>query len=175
MASIKIRQMEKFTVTIHRSFFLCVGIFMLHSANSQSEKITKNIAIKWIAFVNKHDSASVAMLYSDNGQMKSPNWEGTKEGVEEIRGVYSRYFTSTPDLQYNINTIISTDTAAIIEYTFSGTLSNPEHNTPAYMRGKKYRLSACTVMNIRKGKITRQDFYFDQVAFLRQMGFFEQK
>ncbi len=158
-----------------RLIVCCVAVFNLYSANSQSVKESKAIAIKWIDLVNKHDSIGLTDLYSNDAQISSPNWEGTKIGQAEVRGVYSRYFTSTPDLQHTINNIISTDTAVIIEYNFFGTLSNPEHNTPDYMRGKKYSLSACTVMSIRKGKITRQGSYFDQVAFLRQVGFFEQK
>ncbi len=152
--------------------FIAVSIC---SAKSQSEKNTKAIAIKWIDLLNKHDSVALTALYSDSAKIQSPNWEGTKTGLTEVRGVYSRYFTSTPDLHHKINNIISTDTAVIIEYDFYGTLSNPEESTPAYMRGKKYTLSACSIMSIRNGKIIRQESYFDQVAFLRQMGFFEQK
>jgi len=46
--------------------------------------------------------------------------------------------------------------------------------TPDYMRGKKYSLQNCTRMSIMNGKITWQVSYFDQVAFLKQVGFFEQ-
>ena len=166
--------MEK--ILLQRSFFLALIIALsIHSVKCQSEKNTKAIAIKWIDLLNKHDSIALAALYSDSAKIQSPNWEGTKTGLAEIRGVYSRYFTSTPDLHHKINHFISADTAVIIEYDFYGTLSNPEESTPAYMRGKKYSLSACTIMSIRNGKIIRQHSYFDQVSFLRQMGFFEQK
>ena len=114
-------------------------------------------------------------LYSDSTKLESPNWEGIKTGQAEVRETYSRYFTSTPDMQHEINNIIATDSAVIIEYAFYGTLLNPEQNTPEYMRGKKYKLSACTVMSVRNGKITKQQTYFDQVSFLKQVGFFNQK
>ncbi|HLK27752.1 MAG TPA: nuclear transport factor 2 family protein [Puia sp.] len=153
----------------------CIGVFTLSVANGQSSKESKAIATKWIELINKHDSVGLTALYSDDAKIISPNWEGIKVGQSEVRTVFSRYFSSTPDLQYSIDNIIPTDTAVIIEYHFFGKLSNPENTTPDYMRGKKYTLSACTVMAIRKGKIIRQESYFDQVAFLKQMGFFEQK
>jgi steroid delta-isomerase-like uncharacterized protein len=140
---------------------------------SQTAKITKDVAIKWFELVNKHDTISLAALYSSHAEIISPNWEGVKTGTDEITHVYARYFTSTPDLKHTISNIIATDTVVIVEYIFAGTLLNPEANTPKYMRGKKYSLNACTILSIRDGKITKQQTYFDQVAFLRQVGFFE--
>ncbi|HVM87290.1 MAG TPA: nuclear transport factor 2 family protein [Puia sp.] len=138
-------------------------------------KESRSVAITWVDLLNKHDSTKLSQLYSENTQINSPNWGGTKTGRAEVKTIYNRYFVSTPDLSYIINNIIATDTAAVVEYNFSGTLANPESTTPAYMKGKKYNLKGCTVIHIRKGKIIRQDFYFDQVTFLRQMGFFDQK
>ncbi|MBS1946912.1 MAG: nuclear transport factor 2 family protein [Bacteroidetes bacterium] len=146
-------------------------------AISQPSASAENIKIgtEWISLLNRHDSIRLAILYSENAQVSSPNWEGTKEGRTEIRAIYGRYFSSTPDLRYILSDIITTDTAIVLEYEFYGTLSAPEPSTPAYMKGKKYSLKGCTVMHVRNGMITKQEFYFDQLAFLRQMGFFEQK
>lgn len=149
---------------------LCIGC----SSNSQTIN-TKSLATEWINILNKHDTIALAAMYSDSVALESPNWEGVRTGRAVVKETYSRYFASTPDMQEEINDIIGTDSSIVIEYTFAGTLLNPEKNTPEYMRGKKYKLSACTVMNIRKGKITSQQTYFDQVSFLRQVGFFDQK
>jgi steroid delta-isomerase-like uncharacterized protein len=151
------------------AFFSCCFCF----AAAQTKTSTKDIAIQWIELLNKHDTVTLSALYSSTAQITSPNWEGKKSGRDEIRQVYSRYFTSTPDLQHVISNIIATDTTVTMEYNFSGTLKTPEKNTPEYMRGKKYSLDACTIMTIHDGRITKQQTYFDQVAFLRQVGFFE--
>lgn len=149
---------------------LCIG----YSSHSQTLN-TRDLATEWINILNKHDTIALASLYSDSVQLESPNWEGIRTGLAVVKETYSRYFTSTPDMQQEITDIIATDSTIVIEYTFRGTLLNPEKNTPEYMRGKKYNLSACTVMSIRKGKITKQQTYFDQVSFLRQVGFFDQR
>jgi steroid delta-isomerase-like uncharacterized protein len=149
---------------------LCSG----YSSHSQTTN-TKRIAAEWINILNKHDTVALTDLYSDSVKLESPNWEGVKTGKSVVKETYSRYFASTPDMQQEVSDIMATDSVVVIEYTFHGTLLNPEKNTPEYMRGKKYKLSACTVMSIRKGKITSQQTYFDQVSFLRQVGFFDQK
>ena len=133
-----------------------------------------SIAQTWLAALNRHDTLALSALYADSAKVFSPNWEGAQTGPRAIREVYRRYFTSTPDLQHQLTHLIVTDSALVIEYYQRGTLQNPEGNTPAYMQGKKYELQCCTRMDIRNGKIQQQISYFDQVAFLRQMGFFEQ-
>ena len=70
--------------------------------------------------------------------------------------------------------IINAGDNVIVEYTVSGTLSNPESGTPDYMKGKKYSLGYCAIFAIKDGKIIKETDYFDQVAFLKQVGFFDQ-
>jgi len=122
-----------------------------------------------------HDVKGIAAGYSDDAQVLSPNWEGTKVGGNGITEVYTRYFSSTPDLIYKIVNIINAGGNVVVEYTSGGTLSNPEAGTPDYMKGKKYMLNYCAVFTIKNGKIIKESDYFDQVAFLKQVGFFDQK
>ena len=125
--------------------------------------------------LNRHDVKAIVAGYSTDAQMYSPNWEGEKTGTAEISVIYTRYFTSTPDLSYKITNIIYARDHVVVEYTASGTLSNPEGATPSYMKDKKYSLNYCAVLTLSNGKITKETDYFDQVAFLRQVGFFDQK
>jgi steroid delta-isomerase-like uncharacterized protein len=124
--------------------------------------------------LTKHDVKSIVSGYADSAKVFSPNWEGAKTGAAAITDVYTRYYASTPDLSYKINHIINAGSEVVAEYAVSGTLSNPEGNTPAYMKGKKYTLNYCAVFLIKDNKIAAERDYFDQVAFLRQVGFFDQ-
>lgn len=121
-----------------------------------------------------HDVARIAAGYADNAEIYSPNWQGAKKGRAGAIEVYSRYFKSTPDMAYNVTHIISAGDNVVVEYTSTGTLSNPEDGTPAYMKDKKYTVNYCAVFTLKNGKITREADYFDQLAFLRQVGFFDQ-
>ncbi|GAC1308706.1 MAG: hypothetical protein NVSMB24_22850 [Mucilaginibacter sp.] len=125
--------------------------------------------------LTNHDVKAIASGYAEDAQMYSPNWEGAKTGPTGVTEVYSRYFKSTPDLSYKVTRVIDAGENIVVEFTSGGTLSNPEGNTPADMKDKKYALSYCTVFTIKNGKIGRETDYFDQVAFLKQVGFFDQR
>jgi steroid delta-isomerase-like uncharacterized protein len=137
----------------------------------------KQIALLKIAAMNQHDLEGIGKFYADSARIQSTGFEPTEIGPSGIQGVYKRYFTSTPDLRFEISRITTTEGAAVIEYTSAGTLQQSplEDVIPAYMVGKKYTLQNCTRIDIKDGKIVSEMTYFDQVAFLRQMGFFDQR
>jgi len=156
-----------------RSYYLFILLLfaIVGQAFSQSPKLIEN----HFAALNRHDVKAIAEGYADSTKVYSPNWEGAKSGIAGIADVYTRYFKSTPDLSYKITNIIDAGDNVVVEYTATGTLSNPEGATPAYMKDKKYTLSYCAIFSIKNNKITKETDYFDQVAFLRQVGFFDQK
>ena len=102
-------------------------------------------------------------------------FEKIEIGPEGIKGVYTRYFESSPDLTYDITNITLNDHTAVIEYTSTGTMrqSQLEATITDYMIGKKYSLKHCTCIDFQDGKIIREMTYFDQVSFLRQMIYFD--
>ena len=56
----------------------------------------------------------------------------------------------------------------------AGTMAKPENGEPAYMEGKKYTLQCCAIFVMKNNKIVKETNYFDQVAYLKQVGFFDQ-
>jgi len=89
--------------------------------------------------------------------------------------VYGRHFTSSPDLKYIITHIFIDGNTAVVEYTSNGTITKLEPAVPEYMRGRRYALKNITRFTIKNRKIAQSITYFDQLSFLRQAGFFEQK
>ncbi|MBS1531361.1 MAG: nuclear transport factor 2 family protein [Bacteroidetes bacterium] len=150
-------------------FFAAMLALTVNVALAQSNLIDEHYKA-----INAHDVKTIASEYAVDAQIFSPNWEGAKNGAEGATEVYSRYFKSTPNLVYTITNTINVGNTVVIEYTFSGTLSNPEAGTPDYMKGKKYTTQGCAVFVLKDNKIVKETDYFDQVAFLRQVGFFDQ-
>jgi len=148
-----------------------IGMLAVTTGYSQSSKLIGDHFKALVA----HDVKALAAGYSDSAKIYSPNWDGAKTGPAGINEAYSRYFASTPDLTYSITRTINAGENIVVEYTAGGTLSNPEGNTPAYMKDKKYTLNYCAIFTIKNDKIIKENDYFDQVAFLRQGGFFDQK
>ena len=153
---------------------ISLALALLVAYNSMFAQAPKLIDDHFRALI-AHDVKSIAAGYADDAQVISPNWEGAKVGSAGITEVYNRYFSSTPDLVYKVVNVINAGENVVVEYTSGGTLSNPEAGTPEYMKGKKYTLNYCAVFTIKNNKIIKESDYFDQVAFLKQVGFFDQK
>lgn len=128
---------------------------------------------RYFKALNKHDTVQIANFFADTAKLESPNWDGSKKGPAGAKEVYGRYFASTPDLKFTITQLTIGPSTAVVEYTTEGTLQKAEAGTPAYMLGKKYVLKNITRLNVEGGKIIDSESYFDQVSFLKQMGFFE--
>ena len=123
---------------------------------------------------NRHDVAALRLSYDDSVKGESPNWGKIVTGPDSIAHQYERMFVSTPDLKYELKSIALGPNHATAEYILSGTLTNLEKEVPEFMRGKAYSFPVCTIFEFKDEKIIREGSYFDQVAFLRQVGYFEQ-
>ena len=127
-------------------FYFLLFAACLFSMASCNQTYPTNTDLVKLRFeaMNKHDLSAIEALYSDSALIESPNLSAPEKGKKGIHSVYSRYFKSSPD------------------------------DGHAYMLDKKYSLQNCTILEIRNHKIVRDASYFDQVSFLRQVGFFEQ-
>lgn len=134
----------------------------------------KQLVSQHFEALNKHDIAALTSAYAANCKLSSTGWEGPRTGPDAIKGAYTRYFQSTPDLKYKITNAIFTDTTAVIEYTSWGSIPTNDATIAPYMAGKKFSLQNCAVMHIKNNQIVYEATYFDQVSFLRQVGYFDQ-
>jgi steroid delta-isomerase-like uncharacterized protein len=164
-------------------FIVLAGLILFYALMTQYNKYKREhkpaspllaLVNQKFAAMNKHDISAIAKLYADNAIITSPNMEKAETGQKGISAVFGRYFTTSPDMVYTISRILTGDSSVTVEYTFSGTMKHLEASVPQYMLNKAYSIKCCNVMEIRNGKITADESYFDQVAFLRQVGFFDQ-
>lgn len=124
--------------------------------------------------LNRHDLAALAAHYAAAATVRSPSWEGNHVGGAAVHAAYARYFASSPDLHYVVTRVVVAPTATTVEYTSTGTMAKPETGEPSYLTGQAYTLRNCTIFSFANGQITDESTYFDQVAFLRQVRFFDQ-
>ncbi len=163
---------------LHSSYLILVSFFLFITAtlSSCSNSNSKQLIQHHFNSLIKHDIKQVTADYDPKVQVTSSGWEGIHNGISEVGTTWKRYFRSTPDLRFDIgNVYFSSDSIAVVEYTQSGTLSTPEPGEPAYMIGKKYLLNTCTIFTFRNNKIVTESTYFDQLSFLRQIGFFDHR
>lgn len=158
-----------------KKIIVFIAMLLVNSSFAQSRMNMHQLVNYLFDAMNQHNAVAIAQLYAENAEIESPNWEGVKKGAASAQEIYSRYFTSSPDLKYIITGIYIDSATVIVEYTSDGTMLQLEANTPKYMLGKHYTLKNITRLQIVNEKIIRSVTYFDQVAFLRQVGFFDQK
>ena len=153
----------------------CITLFLAFISFAAPAQSKQQVTESHFAALNKHDVDLLAADYAPDVQFYSVSWEGLKVGPAEVKTAYSRYWKTSPDLVYKITKTIYGDNSVTIEYESTGTMTNLEGGSPAYMQGKKYTLKNITLIQIKNGKIIYDSTYFDQVSFLRQMDFFNQK
>ena len=125
--------------------------------------------------LNRHNIKMLIDDYDPRVKVTSSAWEGMHIGTREMMFDYGRYFHETPDLKYDIeNVYFSGDSIVTVEYTTSGTVTNVDKSTPLSIVGKKYVLNNCTIFTIRDDRVVKENTYFDQFAFLKQLGLFDQ-
>jgi steroid delta-isomerase-like uncharacterized protein len=161
---------------IKKSLLLTSFVCLAMSACKDSyPRISMEIVRERFEAFNKHDLKDLNLYYTDSATLETSSLESRQNGLAAVREAYVRYFKSSPDLKYEITHIgCSGDTAVFVEFLSTGTILSREAGVPEYMLGKKYVLKNCSVFKMKDHKITAERSYFDQVAFLKQMGFFEQ-
>jgi len=156
------------------SFLIClIAFFAIHNfVFCQQKQFTIE---KHFDALNKHNITDLQNLFSEDAKIESTGFDSIKIGGAGVKEIYSRYFKSSPDLKYKIINIIYSDNDAVVEYFSTGTMVNVEDKFSEFMKGKVYTLKNCTIFKFKGDKIIKSSTYFDQLSFLRQMKYFDQK
>lgn len=149
-----------------------IGAYLVLSTQVLKAQTTDLIS-EHFKLLNSHDIKGLANEYAIDAMIYSPNWEGPKVGPTGVTEIYGRYYKTTPDLAYSVTNTIKSGNNIIVQYSLGGTMARPENGEPSYMEGKKYTLECCAIFIIKNNKIIKETNYFDQVAYLRQIGFFD--
>lgn len=137
------------------SRFNILFVMLLAMACTQPKKALQEIAKARIETLNNQNLEALGNLYADSAKIESVGFDKVEIGPAGIRGAYTRYFASSPDLKYEITRITLDDQSAVIEYTSTGTMvqSGLEATIPDYFVGKKYTLKNATRIDVENGRI----------------------
>jgi steroid delta-isomerase-like uncharacterized protein len=130
----------------------------------------REISDRYTDLINAHDAEAIGALYADDGVFTDPT--GEYRGREAIVQYWQGFFQAFPDLGSGDEFEAESDDTAIQEWWASGTnqgpLETPEGTIPA--TGKRMTIRGCDAMTVRSGRITSHRVYYDQLAFLTQLG-----
>lgn len=130
----------------------------------------KEVAQAIFAAFNRHDAEGIASLYANDTFVDSPDFPAPKRSPKEVAENYRNYFESMPDIKDDVTNIIVSGDKVIVEFVSSGTIQNLAPDDPPVMKGKKFSLKICSILQIKNGKVVRDITYYDQLSFLKQVG-----
>lgn len=118
------------------------------------------------------DKGAQAACYAADAVAITPD-QGEITGPEAISNYLSQFGESFPDVDYEYVEKYEAGNVAIDEGFVTGTNTGPlpmpsgESLPPT---GKSIRVRSCDIAHVEGGLIVQHTFYFDQVAFLGQLG-----
>ena len=144
----------------------------------QVQKIrTEDVARKFIDAYNSHDLTAIAATLAPDVEMRSPATpiyapQGVK-GKQAVSAAFDMALKSTPDAHDTLSTIIASGRTVAFELVETGTLKGPiqlpTRTIPPTNRRYKFFWAGFLTVN-EEGLITKMNFHYDVLGWLRQVG-----
>lgn len=122
---------------------------------------------------NRHDLAAMQALYADSAVFMSPEMEKPVVGAHHVKTIYGPLFEMAPNVKDEVKHYISNNGEVAVEFISTGTVENIGPADPEQMKGKTFELKIFARLKVKDGKIVEDVSYFDQMAFLKQVGLME--
>ncbi|NQW78660.1 MAG: ester cyclase [Chitinophagaceae bacterium] len=90
------------------------------------------------------------------------------KGKDSAKAYYANYVTGFSDREFIIKEIFGKGNKVVKYWQFKGTHTGPFFGIPA--TGKTVDVIGCTIATVVDGKITEEQDFFDNYAFLQQIG-----
>ena len=134
------------------------------------EREQRNLAVvlEMIAALNAHNPDGMLATMTEDMEWFDIPMERPYRGKAEIRAFLDQLFRAFPDLRYEPTNIVVQGDNVSVEFRMHGTHSATFYGLPA--THKLVQLPCHTAITMRDGKIRRDDCYFDNSMFLRQVG-----
>lgn len=131
----------------------------------------KDIVERFWQVMESHDLAGLGELLAADGEFRGPGAPALR-GPEQVRPFLAGWLSAFPDLRHEVLAVAEAgDTIALelrITGTHTGALRGPGGEIPP--TGHKVVWESCDFIRIAGGKVVSWHAYWDQVAFLTQLG-----
>lgn len=120
--------------------------------------------------LNAHDPEAVAALYTDDATVTQAVQDGsTFSGRDAIEAWIAANFAGIPDLTVTTESVVSEGGRIAWAWVYRGAYSGQFPGLPAG-QGQPITLPGASFLALREGKIASETIYFDNRAFLTQVG-----
>ena len=129
----------------------------------------KKILDDFLSAMNSHDTNKAVSFWTDDCIYENWGSELVKHGKKELTDMINSMFVDFPDIKYEQKSSFAAGDWAGVEYIASGAFTNS--SLPAMPAiSKTYSVHGASIIQFRKGKISRQSDYLDRATLLQQIG-----
>jgi steroid delta-isomerase-like uncharacterized protein len=129
-----------------------------------SEKIAKDLLDAW----SSHNTEKTLSFYTDDCILEDLAFGGVKRGKGEVRDYINITFVMFPDVNFKVTSTFCSGDWCASEWVMSGTHKGDAPKLPA--TGKNFAIRGVSIIELKDGKIKRESEYYNQTAFLQQVG-----
>jgi steroid delta-isomerase-like uncharacterized protein len=124
----------------------------------------------YVAALNAHDAEAVAAAYAEDAVVTQAVQDGgTFTGRAEIAGWVRDNVAGLPDLEVGVVSVVQDADRLVWEWVYTGSYTGQYPGAPGGA-GQAIELRGVSVMEVQDGVVVRETLYFDNLAFLTQIG-----
>ena len=131
------------------------------------KKITNDCMAAW----NSHDVNKILSFYTDDCIFEDVAVGLVNHGKKEFADFLNTSFINNPDIRWELKTFFGTDDWIGVEYVMSATHTHTTRSMPGVPdTGKTFSVRGSLILQLRKGKVSRESAYYNIATMLQQVG-----
>jgi steroid delta-isomerase-like uncharacterized protein len=124
----------------------------------------------YVAALNAHDAAGVAALYMEDATVEQIVQGGSEfRGRAAIQDWIASNLQGIPDLTVTTESVVAQGEQIAWAWSYRGAYTGQYPGLPAG-QGQPIDLRGVSLLTVRQGQIAQEDLYYDNAAFLTQVG-----
>jgi len=151
--------------------FLSLALtFILTGCNSNEKHVQDNIAMyskTWDEIINNGNLDAINTTNFDENVIMISSPENIV-GIEAFKDYYSNFVTGFSNKEFTFVDVFGQGDKLVKHWRFKGTNSGEFFGMPA--TGKNLDIEGTTLVIMKDGKIAQEQDFFDNAAFMQQMG-----
>jgi len=146
---------------------VAAALLTVHLAAHNKDKAASaqsTVAAKWIAAWNSHDPEKLIPIFTPDVTYEDVAFGQVSHGSDELRKFAASEFESSPDMKLELVSSSIQGGHGFLQWVFSGT------DKGVFKTGKKFSVRGVSILELRDGKISRSQDYYDVATVMRQVG-----